>query len=69
VGYESTDDLCAADDFSNELRRCQMVEMEVRQDQRMGWLWECCFCLVSGGRMALRKELAEYNELGRDLDL
>ena len=52
-----------------ELRRLQMAEMEARRDQRMGWLWGCCLCSVSGERTALRKELAEYNEPGRDLDL
>ena len=46
-----------------------MVEMEAHWDQRMGWWWKYCLRLVSGGRMALRKELGEYNELGRGLDL
>ena len=52
--YESTDDLC--DDFSEELRRWQMVEMEARRDQRMGWLWECCLFLALGRQTTLRIE-------------
>ena len=51
--------------FPRELRRRQTVEMEARRDQKMGWLWGCRLCSVSGGRTALGKELAEYSELSR----
>jgi hypothetical protein len=46
-----------------------MAKMEVHRDQRMVWQWECYLCSASGEQMVLRMELADCNELGRDLDI
>lgn len=45
VGYESTDDL--HENFSGGIEEVVVGEIGAGQDQRMGWWWERCQCLVS----------------------